>query len=377
MKKSTLLTFAIIFTLAAVLVLGVLVASLSGKVDMLGFLKNGFASATSGELIYDESFETTGIETIFVRTREQKVEFFITDDDKITVRHFDYSDAEPVTANYYDDGTSLHFECSQNIRLLSFSMVLPRLEIYVPRTFKAGVSVDVGSGSIVCKDDVNWGPTGLMTGSGSIRFEGDINCHNLGASTGSGAIRIGGEITAELRVLLQTGSGSIHVDEDIKCVLLKAESGSGTIRLDDIYTGNGGNADITTRSGSIHLGELVSSGGSNLPGGTEFNITTGSGSIKAAAIKGFGVLNTRSGSIGIDALEVISDTEISSGSGTVRVALNRVQNLKIEASTGSGSIRAGDYDFMFDAAGNGFCTIGSGERGTLSIRTGSGSIVIN
>jgi len=367
MKRPVILTFAIIFSIAAIAVLCVLVASLSGRMDMMGFLSKGFSNATSGELIKEESFDAAGLTNFYVKARDQRIDFIMTDGDEITVRQYDTKDAEPFEAQKTTDNLSI--ELKADIRLVLFGISMPRLEIYIPRGYAGSISASSSSGSIVCEEAVRWADTELEAKSGSIRFNQGITCDSLSAVSGSGTIKIS-EIQAAGNVLLSAASGSIRVEGDIECTSFTAEAGSGMVALDDVEIYGNGTAKITTHSGGIRMNKLTSLSG--------FYITAGSGSVKAEAMTGLGFVNSGSGSVSCGELSVTGDTEITCGSGAVRVSLDDVRNLNIETITGSGSLRASDYSFMFDASGRrGYCTIGDGSIGTLSIKTGSGSIVID
>jgi len=367
MKRPVILTFAIIFTVAAIAVFAVLVSSLSGRVDFMSFLTKGFSNVTSGELVKEESFDTAGLNNLYINARDQKVELILTDGDKITVRHYDYSDAVPFTATATTN--RLEIELKANLRIMSFSAVLPRLEISIPRSYTGSVSASTGSGSIVCDNEAKWDVVALEAKSGGIRFPGGITCSALSAVTGSGSIRIGG-IDASDNVSLYTASGGIHAGEGIECTGFSAETGSGTISLGDVEINGNGTAMLSTRSGGLRVGELTAISG--------YSLSTGSGSIRIDGLKGKGVVSTHSGGISCNDLAVTGDTDITSGSGSVRVTLDEVKNLNMEISTGSGSRRTGEYNFNYDSSGKrGTCTVGDGSTGTLKIKTSSGSIVIS
>ena len=364
MKRPVLLTFAVIFTVAALAVLGVLVMSLSGRIDMGGFFKSGFKNATSGELIKEETFDASALTDLNISTRDQRIEFILTNEDFITVRQYDNIRAEPFSATQTAD--SLSIELMLNVQIAILDTVIPRLEIYVPRTYAGDVSATSTSGGIACEDAITWNAVQLNSKSGSIRFEQSINCDTLRATSTSGSVRLG-ELAVGGGMQLASSSGSIRVDGNIRCDALAAEASSGAISLGDVSIA--GNAALTTKSGSIRVGALTAQ---------SYTISASSGSVKIASLTGKGTATTGSGSISCDALNVTGDTHFQASSGAVRVTMGDVKNLNFEITSGSGSHRTGGYNFMYDKTGKkGSCTIGDGSTGTLSIKTSSGSIVIN
>ena len=364
MRRSVLLAFAIIFTIAAIAVLGVLVMSLSGKVDMKGFFSSGFSNMTSGELIKEATFDASALEELHISVREHKVEIVLTDDDFVTVRQYDYSGAEPFTA--VETAASLNIAVDMDFRLAVFNTVIPRLEVSVPRTYVGDVKAASTSGSIVCGEAIRWNAVMLESKSGSIRFENGVKCGAFYAGSTSGAIRVG-EIISDSGVSLEATSGSVRADGRIDCERLKASASSGTVSLGDA------NAkmwmEITTRSGSIRTGNLSAG---------EYTMSAGSGSIRTESLTGRGTATTSSGSISCAALTVTGDTHLQSSSGSVKVTMGDVKDLKFETTTGSGGQRTNGYNFTYDRSGkHGSCIVGDGSTGTLSIKTSSGSIVIS
>lgn len=129
---------------------------------------------------------------------------------------------------------------------------------------KGPVVAHTGSGSLEISDcgvDVRAG-----TGSGGIRLQnvsGRVNAH-----TGSGSIKANGDPTADWK--LHTGSGSVQVDFPSSAAFeVRAHTGSGGISVEQPVTmhgqfgknrvegkvrGGGPLVEITTGSGSIHIG---------------------------------------------------------------------------------------------------------------------------
>lgn len=170
----------------------------------------------------------------------------------------------------------------------------------------------------------------LSNGSGTVLLQGTTG--NMQIQTGSGRIE-----ASELQgqIALKTGSGRIQAGS-IQGQLL-AKTGSGRIFLQDLR----GTATATTGSGRIE--------------------------IEQSMLKGISHFKTGSGRIAFDGvIDPHSNIEMRSGSGSIQLRLPSNTAFSLDARTGSGGVH---NDF-------GASEVGSGPRGRLRLRTGSGGIRI-
>ena len=156
---------------------------------------------------------------------------------------------------------------------------------------------------------------------------------------------------------LRSGSGDIEVNNLGR--FLKGETGSGSIRAHGIA----GPATLQTGSGDIELQQTA-------PG--EVKVQTGSGSIRLNGLSG--TLTARTGSGDIEANGLLSGpSHLQSGSGSIRVHVGKESHLRVDAKTGSGSIRVAgnstDHHYLSTAL--------NGGGAMLEAHTGSGDIEIN
>jgi hypothetical protein len=135
---------------------------------------------------------------------------------------------------------------------------------------------------------------------------------------------------------LKTTSGNINI-KDILFKDIIASSTSGNIKLDETTK-----ADLYTLSGDIHfekidMADLKTTLG-NIKGNvvSEMKIKTMSGDLKIDTINNMCQINTTSGNIRINTLNISNDSFIKSLSGDVRI-LN-TNDIYIDASTLSGSV---------------------------------------
>ncbi|NLB28754.1 MAG: DUF4097 domain-containing protein [Clostridiales bacterium] len=325
MKRPVLLTLAIIFMVASLATLGILIASLTGKINVGGFFRAGFSDIATGELIKEETFDASSLSELNISTQDQKIEIILTDDDFITVSQYDGAVAEPFSTAETSD--ELRIALGSKFRITVFNAIISRLEIHLPRSYAGDVTAVTSSGGITCDDAVTWSDAAAESRSGSVRIA-DIACSSLTVSSSSGAIRVGG-IASGGAVNLESTSGSIRAEGAVHCDELRVETLSGSVSLADVSSSAG--AVITTASGSIRAGDISAQSYSVRP-----------------------------------------------SSGSVRLTMGGMKNLAFEISSNSGSLRTGGYEFMYDASGRrGVYTVGDGSAGTLSVKTTSGAISID
>lgn len=155
------------------------------------------------------------------------------------------------------------------------------------------VAVETGSGDVVATD-LTGGPATFSTGSGDVRLTRVANLadvetgsgtivgveiaagDHLTASTGSGDVRLSGDFAAARRLLVETGSGDVLLGVGSSLdAQIDVSTGSGGIdvnlaRLSQVRSkrgsfqaqigeGSGGRVTISTGSGDVRVGELLSS----------------------------------------------------------------------------------------------------------------------
>lgn len=362
MKRPALLIFAIIFSLLALVVLGYLIASLSGRVNMGSF---SIGELTAGELIKEEKFNASDVDKLRLSTGDQKIMFYLTNDDFITVRQLDYSDAEPFTAEQENGALEITLDTKLRIMIMNFTM--PVLEVYLPHSYAGSVTAHASSGGVRCDDAVAWSDVDIESSSGTVRFESGIECKSLKVDCTSGTVRFQ-RISADGDVSIKATSGAVRIGDGIDCGNLLVKSSSGTVELTGAVNSDG-RVEIEATSGTIRTGRITSG---------EYNIKSTSGAIRLEGLEGMGTVHASSGGVSCDALVVTGDSQLQSTSGSVKVHLAGSPNIKIEAQTSSGSVKSDEYEFSYNSSGKrASCTLGSGADGTLFLKATSGSVRVN
>lgn len=185
---------------------------------------------------------------------------------------------------------------------LSFQMgSSPRLVLRIPR--EAAVTVESGSGSVRVVAVSHSRGVQVESGSGSVEVA-DVD-GPVDLTTGSGSIEVRG-VRGDLT--LSTASGSIQatdIDGD-----LETDSASGSQRLIDVD----GDIEATSASGSVELY------------GTEGRLR----------------IETSSGSQEGEEIFLTGNSSFRASSGSIRMELvNPMEELRIDATAGSGTIRVG------------------------------------
>jgi hypothetical protein len=173
----------------------------------------------------------------------------------------------------------------------------------------------------------------------------------------------------------------VHVPKQAN---LSAKSGDGSIEA----SGVSGSVDLSSGDGSIKALDLTGQVGLHTGDGSvdaqnvsgALTIATGDGSVTVKGAPRSLKAHTGDGSIHVEVASTTSpeeDWEITTGDGSVSVALPTGFNAVVDAHTGDGTVNADDFglkahgDDRNDLQG----TLGSGGR-TLHIRSGDGSISI-
>jgi DUF4097 and DUF4098 domain-containing protein YvlB len=159
-----------------------------------------------------------------------------------------------------------------------------------------------------------------------------------------------------------SGDGSIQASGLAGTVELK--SGDGSIKAADLT----GDVGIHTGDGSVEA--------QNVSGG--LSIATGDGSVSVSGAPRTLKAHTGDGSVHVEVATTTTpseDWEITTGDGSVNVALPAGFNAQLDAHTGDGGVSADDFGLKVsgDEKNNLQGAIGSGGK-TLRIRSGDGSI---
>ncbi len=187
----------------------------------------------------------------------------------------------------------------------------------------------------------------------------EVGFNNVGRS-----VRFVVSVPRETDLLARSGDGSITASGVKGRVELR--SGDGSVRGTDLA----GDITVDTGDGSIAL--------ENAAG--KLNLNTGDGSVRVQGAPTMVKAHTGDGSVALDLTSGASigeDWEITTGDGGVRLALPPTVNADLDASTGDGSIMAGDFglettaDSRHELRGR----IGNGGP-MLKVRTGDGSITV-
>jgi len=271
-KKAILLTGIIAWSLLGLIVLGVLIAAMSGsnapawvqKLPGYGWTGNDvilFGGNTA--LVLEESFPTEGLGEFNVYAAHQRISVTVNNGEELIVRQYGHDNAVPFTSDMGIGSLTVRTNSKFTINVMSIG--ISSLEISVPRSYAGAVSLNTNSGSIRIEEGVTWGDTNIQTSSGSVRLNAPASFDNLQIKTASGSIRSGdingGDITVESSSGSQT-LGTLNADGSVNLT-----SSSGSVKADAVRSTQ---HKIRTSSGSIRIGELTGDG----------DVRSSSGSVK-------------------------------------------------------------------------------------------------
>lgn len=218
------------------------------------------------------------------------------------------------------------------------------------------VIVDVRHGSI----DVEPGDDGAIVVEAESRAENDAEVAKIGLiqSVEGKVARIGWETTDQVYDRRQV-SLKLKVPKDS---VLKLKSGAGSIAVSMTTRG----LDARTNAGEIRVDQVVG----------DLTLETGAGAVKVAGADGTVKISTNAGSLDL-AGRFRGENSAKSSAGAVQVALPADAKLKVEASSGAGSL---DNDFGWKRSkgvgGSVAGTLGDGSEGSFVLRTNAGSVRI-
>jgi hypothetical protein len=201
--------------------------------------------------------------------------------------------------------------------------------------FERGAQAETGVGSISVKDVK--GELKVHTGSGAIGVTGADG--PVAAITGVGAIAVRGPRGSRA---LETGSGAISV--------------------------TGGDGKLSARSGVGAITVKDAKG--------ELSLHTGSGAITVTGADGSVTAEANIGSVEVEG-RLSGRNVVGTGSGRVRVAVPADSRLKVDVSTGSGSL-ANEFGLPVEGRVSRVSrgTLADGSGGSLQIRSGVGGVAL-
>ncbi len=320
-----------------------------------GRMKNYMITAEA--LLKHEEISLDNTKNIIIETSRHSIQIRKTNEDKIKVSQYGNPDSmneELFMVSSSSDGVHIYIKKAFHLEIFSLNMYKEALIVEIPEDFKGNLDASASSGSIKIEDDFELSNVKLSnssgntriynslvadslnvnSSSGSIKFNGIVTANNVSAKANSGSIRSTMGIKANGNLDLNTSSGSIDIDNDTTSRDLYAHTNSGSIRMANVYV-------------------------------EEYNIKSTSGSIKIDNITGGGHVKTTSGGIRLELNSPKGDIDVTSSSGSIRLALESSLQFTLNAQTSSGSIKT-NFATQKNDRGN-FATANIGDNPTANI----------
>lgn len=236
------------------------------------------------------------------------------------------------------------------------------IEGKVTITMPPGIDLDLDTSSGDCEVRGDMGNATIKadTSSGDVTVSG--SARRISADTSSGDVRLHLNTPAD-EVKADTSSGDVFVNGSAKKISADTASGDVVVRLD----GTASEVDANTSSGDVTL----------TGGATRFVADTSSGDVSGSELTGNVEANTSSGNVTLAWLKVVpvSNVDIDSGSGDVRLVFPGKTALDGRLTTSSGDIRSG-FPGMTRDHGRLFVLESNTAAATVRINTASGSVTL-
>ena len=150
-----------------------------------GLAGDNYRPATGKTVLRQESaLSLDGVETVEVSAVYQDVKLTLTDAAELTLRHYDFDDAKPMTLT--PGGRVIKAESGQK-SLNGTHKVTARFELEIPRSFRGAVKVGNMSGDITVTGDATWSHVSLSTMSGDVKA-GSVEAEDVKLSSMSGDV---------------------------------------------------------------------------------------------------------------------------------------------------------------------------------------------
>lgn len=328
-NKSLSIILIVILAIIAISLISIMILAITSK----NFKVSLFAIGNKTKLIYENEYDVNNIKSIEVDASSSNVKFIEGQEDKVKVSIYGLEDEE-FSVNLEQDTLKI-IKDKKSFHIFVF-MAWARQEVIVevPKNYNGNIRTQTSSGNIEVFDleECN---VSLDASSGNIRcgnvLNGDIKTTSGNIIAGSGK---------ELNI--KATSGNIEAKNADKGIF---ETSSGNIRL-----GNVKEVEAKATSGSIKLEK------------TERVVAkTTSGSIRIDEISKFCDLAVTSGSIRLQKVNLIDNSNIKASSGGV--SISEINDIYIDADTTSGQNKINKNNRMSEVE--------------LKIRTTSGGIKVN
>ncbi|HEX2938108.1 MAG TPA: DUF4097 family beta strand repeat-containing protein [Ruminiclostridium sp.] len=296
MNKKTGIVFITIWTIIAVVLIGILVSGF--------FLRNKIFNAFSFEgtqtIYVDKSYTSSSIGEIDIKVASADVNFTQSTSDSIKVHISGYGDSKDLYT-VKQDGDKLYIVQKNKYFVFPFSFGFrgQHIDIEVPESYNKDIMGDLASGDISFKGNYSLGNINLHKVSGDMEADsikadkitivstsGDLNIANI-----EGEYKIN-STSGDMEIKSLSGFGSINsVSGDITCNLaalngdLDINSTSGDLDL-GIDKSIGAKIDAKTVSGDINANFAMSYSGNNKHSAEASIGDAGNNTIKVSHISG-------------------------------------------------------------------------------------------
>lgn len=356
----------LIWGLIALLLLGVLVSGLTGRLHINSIIGSRYSAEM--DLLREGRFPAGDVTNLDISCAYEDIRVKLVEGDTVTVRQYGDSSRDLPFEDgkkAVDGGYQLKIEVPHKTLDFSFGLFRgPYLEVELPSGYGNNLSLSAVSGNVDFPEGYSGKALSISNSSGDVTL-GAGSPDSLTISTVSGNINLGDAVVAG-DTKISSMSGDIRA-ADISARNANLKSTSGNVGFGELTAGI--RADISTMSGDMRGGALK---------GAEFDCGSVSGNMTLdKALSGGGRLHTSSGNVAANGVIIDGALAVNTVSGNVRLSLGPSQGCDLKFSTVSGNLRSSAPLLYTDKNGkNATAAIGGGGP-PLTISTTSGDATLD
>jgi|GEM_PF-839861 len=309
MSRKLIITQIVIWSVVAVLLLGVLAAGAQGGGAPFAFRFNAGGPLRA---VHEQTLPLDGIGAIALNFPGADVTFLPADGGGLRVVQYVWPDL-PAEQYFTASAAGGSLTVTQPRTMpwwgLFGSMRWQRVEVYLPASYAGELTLTASSGDVTLPDALSLSQITLNLSSGDLNG-GDIRAARADIHTSSGDLRFG----------------------NLVCDSYKVSSSSGDMELGSVE----GSGKISASSGEIRIDALAG----------RAEVSSASGDIRVGSFSGEGGVSAASGTVSVGFAALTGDTELRSTSGNVIVTLPKGTAVSVEANCVSGDVES-EYPLTF------------------------------
>lgn len=238
----------ILWGIIGLAIVAAIVAGVAFQGSGFGFNFDVTAADRNMTLAVDETVAAGNLDEIEIGLSSDECVVYLTDSDSINVKHYVKNVPENDYVHVSSSGRRLEISTKSaglsNIMFFGFVSRRSMVEIYIPKSYKNQLGVNISSGTLRFDSGMDLTDLNVHVSSGTIRAEELIKADDVKITVTSGDIRLTGGLETE-KYTVKASSGTIDIDKKL--------TGSGNV---NVTSG-------TIRLGGVEIADSLSVGASS------------------------------------------------------------------------------------------------------------------